>query len=155
MPFTMQDAPRHVRTARKPGLLSPALRKMLAFCVFLLTFTPGARLAGQEPSPPHPFTRQQSPFDDSIERDPALAARQLRARNADRQKSIVADTVKLLKLARELNTEMETGNPGTLTQVELRKLAEIEKLARDVRQKMSISFVGGPLPSDSETQWIR
>jgi hypothetical protein len=124
-------------------------------CVFLLVGIPGARPAGQEPAPPRPFTRLQNPFDDSIERDPIAAARQLRARNDDRQKSIVADTDKLLKLARELNTETETGNPGTLTQVELRKLAEIEKLARNVKQKMSVSFVGGPLPPDPEMQWIR
>jgi hypothetical protein len=32
-----------------------------------------------------------------------------------------------------------------LTQVQLRKIADIEKLARNVKQKMSISFVGEPL----------
>jgi hypothetical protein len=28
--------------------------------------------------------------------------------------------------------------------VQLRKIADIERLARNVKQKMSISFVGGP-----------
>jgi hypothetical protein len=149
----MQDATSQAHTRRRP--LRPALRKGLGLCIFLLAGLPGALPAGQEPAPQHPFTRQQSPFDDSIERDPVVAARQLRARNADRQKSIVTDTEKLLRLARELNSEMETGNHGELTQVELHKLAEIERLARNVKQKMSISFVGGPLPPDPDTQWIR
>jgi len=126
---------------------------VLGLCALLFACVPGAQPAGQEPAPPRPFTRQQIPFDGPIERDPAFAARQLRALNVDRQKALVTDTDRLLKLARELNTEMETGNPGALTQVELRKLAEIEKLARNVKQRMSISFVGGLLPLAPDAQW--
>jgi hypothetical protein len=74
-----------------------------------------------------------------------LAARQMRALNVDRQKSLVSDTEKLLKLAQDLNSEIETSNQDVLTQVQLRKIADIEKLARNVKQKMSISFVGEPL----------
>ena len=73
-----------------------------------------------------------------------MAARQLRALNSERQKSMISDTDKLLQLAKELNEEVENSNPDQLTQVELRKLADIEKLARNVKQKMSVSFVGGP-----------
>jgi hypothetical protein len=75
--------------------------------------------------------------------DPVLAAKQLQALNAERQKSMVSDTDKLLKLAKELNADVGS-NTEQLTQVELRKLADIEKLARNVKQKMSVSFVGGP-----------
>ncbi|HEX3894279.1 MAG TPA: hypothetical protein VHW46_17015 [Terracidiphilus sp.] len=64
--------------------------------------------------------------------------------NTERQKAVVSDTDKLLKLATELNQEIGESNPATLTPVELRKVAEIEKLARNVKQKMSISFTGGP-----------
>ncbi len=75
--------------------------------------------------------------------DPAMAERRIRALNNERQKQIVADTDKLLKLARELNDEVAKANTGTLTMDELRKIADIEKLARNVRQKMTES-VGEP-----------
>ena len=72
-----------------------------------------------------------------------MAERRIRALNNERQKQIVADTDKLLKLARELNDEVAKANTGTLTMDELRKIADIEKLARNVRQKMTES-VGEP-----------
>jgi hypothetical protein len=139
----MQDAITQIHARKRPR---PGRRIGLGFCLLLLGGALVGRPAGQEPAPQHPFSRQQSPFDDSVERDPVFVARQLKARNIERQKSIVNDTEKLLKLARELKTETDTGNQNELTQGELHKLAEIEKLARNVKQKMSISFVGGPLP---------
>jgi hypothetical protein len=66
-----------------------------------------------------------------------MAQRRIRALNSDRQKQIVADTDKLLKLARELNDEVAKANSGTLTPDELHKIADIEKLARNVRQRMT------------------
>jgi hypothetical protein len=95
---------------------------------------------GQQPVPGPLGQSRQNPFDQSTQMDPLIAERQLKALNAERQKSMVSDTDKLLKLARELNDEVQTGN----TDVELRKIADIEKLARNVKQKMSISLVGGP-----------
>ena len=73
-----------------------------------------------------------------------MAARRMRAMNADRQKSMVSDTDRLLKLAKELNSEIENSNLTALTPVQLREISDIEKLARNVKQKMSISFTGGP-----------
>jgi hypothetical protein len=67
---------------------------------------------------------------------------------------MVSDTERLLKLAQELNSEIETSNPNVLTQVQLRKIADIERLARNVKQKMSISFVGGPQFQESVPQQI-
>jgi hypothetical protein len=69
--------------------------------------------------------------------DPTMFERRIRALNAERQKQIVADTDKLLKLARELNDEVAKANSGTLTADELHKIADIEKLARNVRQRMT------------------
>jgi hypothetical protein len=91
-----------------------------------------------------PNSQGRNPFDGLTNVDPGIAARQLRALNVERQKSMVSDTDRLLQLAKELNTEVENSNPDQLTQGELRKLADIEKLARNVKQKMSVSFVGGP-----------
>lgn len=103
-----------------------------------------ARPAGQRPTPnqinqlPHDLDEG---FNDG---DPVVTARRMRALNAERQKSMVSDTDRLLKLAQELNSEINNSNPQALTPVELRKIGEIEKLARNVKQKMSISFAGGP-----------
>ncbi len=69
--------------------------------------------------------------------DPAMTERRIRALNIERQKQMVADADKLLKLARELNEEVAKANTGTLTGDELRKIADIEKLARNVRQRMT------------------
>jgi hypothetical protein len=66
-------------------------------------------------------------------------ARILRALNADRQKSLVSDTNKLLRLVNELNAEIARANGGFLTASQLRRVAEIEKLAHNVREKMSTS----------------
>lgn len=74
---------------------------------------------------------------------PAGKEKQLRALNALRQKAMVSDTAKLLKLATELNAEASAGNSDSLTPSELRKLAAIEKLARSVKQKMSLALGGG------------
>jgi len=89
----------------------------------------------------HPHTDLSSLSTDDA--DPAMVERRIRALNNERQKQIVADTDKLLKLARELNEEVAKANTGTLTPDELHKIADIEKLARNVRQRMTES-VGGP-----------
>lgn len=68
----------------------------------------------------------------------------LRALNADRQKSLVSDANKLLRLANELNAEIGRTNPEELTPSQLHKLAEIEKLAHNVKDKMSASVRGTP-----------
>lgn len=74
------------------------------------------------------------PIDDV---DPVLVERRIRALNIQRQKQMVSDADKLLKLARELNEEVAAQHTSALTLDELHKVAEIEKLARNVRQKMT------------------
>lgn len=127
-----------VRRLGKPGLLPGLL------FVLLLGVTLTARPAGQQPVPNQVGRPAPSPFEGVGDSDPMLAAKQMKALNTERQKAVVSDTDKLLKLATELNQEIGESNPTTLTPVELRKIAEIEKLARNVKQKMSISFTGGP-----------
>jgi len=81
--------------------------------------------------------------------DPVMAERRMLALNSLRQKQMVADTDKLLKLTKELNEEVAAANTGSLTAEQLRKLADIEKLARNVRERMT-NGVGQPpsvLPS--------
>jgi hypothetical protein len=66
----------------------------------------------------------------------------LQALNADRQKSMVSDANKLLRLVDELNSEIARNNPDSLSAAQLRKVAEIEKLAHKVRDEMSTSVRG-------------
>lgn len=87
--------------------------------------------------------------------DPVLKRRQLRALNAARQQELVRDTVKLLKLATDLNAEIKTAQPAHLSPEELSKVAHIEKLARSVREKMSQTIVGGPPVEDPIAQPFR
>jgi hypothetical protein len=68
----------------------------------------------------------------------------LRALNSERQKSLVSDTAKLLKLARQLDAEIASNPSDELTPEELRKIGDIEKLAHNVKAKMAQSFGGGP-----------
>jgi hypothetical protein len=68
----------------------------------------------------------------------------LRSQNAERQKSLVSDTNKLLRLTNELNAEIARTGPDALSDNQLRKLAEIEKLAHSVKEKMSTSVRGTP-----------
>jgi hypothetical protein len=77
--------------------------------------------------------------------DPAQEQKRLRAINLERQKSMAEDTEKLLKLARALNDEVEKTHPDALTPSQLHTLAEIEKLAHRVKDKMSYSFMGAPV----------
>jgi hypothetical protein len=76
--------------------------------------------------------------------DDAEVARRIRMLNAERQRSLVADTVKLLKLANELNATMAKEGGPAPTQVELRKVADIERLARNVKEKMKITVTATP-----------
>jgi len=97
------------------------------------------------PSQPHPMLPQ--PIGQAVSGDgpdaqpggPHADERLLRALNADRQKSLVNDTNKLLRLVNELNAEIARTSPAALTPEQVRKLAEIEKLARNVREKMATS----------------
>lgn len=94
-----------------------------------------------------------SPFGDT-DRDPFQDEKRLRALNTARQKAMVSDTEKLLRLTTELNAEIAAGNDGTLTVAQMRKLAEIEKLARSVKEKMSTSVRAFPVyPAASPFQY--
>jgi hypothetical protein len=135
MPELKLESP---RLASYRGL--KVLRELLF--VALLIAVPGFAQSG---GPPIPRTGMQhsgdqSPFGDDIgPDDPAWGERRLRMLNAERQKELVADTNKLLKLAQQLDAEIAGANPDSLTPDQLRRVAEIEKLARSVKDKMSTS----------------
>lgn len=76
--------------------------------------------------------------------NPEMEAKRLNALNAERQKSLVSDTNKLVKLTAELNAQINGTHPGSLTGAQLRMVAEIEKLAHTIREKMCTSVKGVP-----------
>ncbi len=82
------------------------------------------------------------------QQNPSLPEKQMKALNEQRQKVLVSDTDKLLKLAQDLNSEIASSSPSSLTQDQVRKISAIEKLAHSVKQKMSESFVSSPALRD-------
>lgn len=68
--------------------------------------------------------------------------KRMKALNVERQRSMVNDANKLLKLTTELNEEVNGAHPQPLNSDQLRMVAEIEKLAKSVRDKMSTPVRG-------------
>jgi hypothetical protein len=89
-----------------------------------------------------PTTDMDQPMSSEMGGDQVYREKRLQQLNAAQHKSMVADTDKLLKLVTELNTEIENTNPNSLTPQQLRKIAEIEKLAHNVKDKMRMSVRG-------------
>lgn len=70
-----------------------------------------------------------------------LAQERLCALNVERQKLLLADTDRLVNLARRLNAEINAAHPSELSPEQLRQAEEIEKLARSVKQEMSATML--------------
>ena len=99
----------------------------------------GVRLAPQVRNPPgYPATDSDTP-------ESPVDADRIRLLNTERQRSMVSDTNKLLRLVNELNAQIAGNNEDSLTPAQLRKVAEIEKLARNVKEKMSTPLVAPPV----------
>jgi hypothetical protein len=122
--------------------------------VVMAGYTIGRAQSGVgSPTPPQPqsptmrgggFGRSMGIPDNETDIDPVMMERRIRALNIERQKQMVSDTNKLLKLAKELNDEVATLNTGSFTPDQLRKIAEIEKLAHNVKDKMTAGAVNTP-----------
>jgi hypothetical protein len=91
---------------------------------------------GQIPTiqPPRGVIDEPPYANDPIERE--RQQKLAKARNNDRQKQLVADTNKLLSLAKELKEEVDKSNSDTLSINVVKKAAEIEKLAKSVKDRM-------------------
>lgn len=96
-----------------------------------------------------------SSSDPSNVHDSVQQAKWLRGLNIERQKSMVSDANKLLKLASELNAEVSSSNQDSLTPAQLRNVAEIEKLAHSVKDKMSTSVQSAPIYVEPTPSWLR
>ena len=65
-----------------------------------------------------------------------MEARRLKMANDDRHKRLVADTEKLLSLSTELKEDVSKTTKNELSLDVIKKAAEIEKLAHDVKDRM-------------------
>jgi hypothetical protein len=80
---------------------------------------------------------------------PLFYEKRLKMLNAAQHQSMVADTDRLLKLVADLNSQINKSNSNELTPEQMRMVAEIEKLAHNVKDKMRMSVrsaaeIGGP-----------
>jgi hypothetical protein len=65
-----------------------------------------------------------------------MEANAVKSRNTDRHKRLVDDTTKLLALSNELKAEVDKSTKDELSISVIQKAAEIERLARDVKERM-------------------
>jgi hypothetical protein len=128
-----------------------APRRLTARWVLGIAFLLGIPLPGQSPFPQvsaadgGKFGQRYPDSTGPLSQDPnSPEQRRLRMLNAERQKALVSDAEKLLKLAKELNDKVGAADSGPMSDDELRKVAEIGKLAKSVKEKMSFSVGGYP-----------
>ena len=118
-----------------------------AICVVLLTTGYSeAQTIGQVP-PNGPARRMPTPRDPEM--DERIGApttttsifyeKRIKMLNAEQHRSMVADTDRLVKLVADLNAQINNSKASSLTPEQLRTVAEIEKLAHNVRDKMRMS----------------
>ena len=96
----------------------------------------------------HPWPDRNTPG-----MDPVTARKRLQAINAERQKMMISDTNKLLKLARELSAETADEDSKIPSGQQMHKAAEIEKLAHDVKETMTYVVTGGPGDPDPSSRF--
>ena len=130
-------------------------------CALALAVLSSVTVSGQSPSLPKAqqglgaMTHGSSESNVPIGEQEAFRAHKLLALlNAERQKSMVSDANKLLRLAQELNAELARDDSGLSSSQQAHKAAQIEKLARNVREKMSFA-VGGNSVIDSPFSVMR
>ncbi len=145
---TTQGALNAVLESRRPRDTRRRLGVRWAVGLALLL---GIPLAGQSPFPQGPtgdsgkFGQRYPDSNGPLGQDSnSPEQRRMRMLNAERQKALVSDAEKLLKLAKELNDKVGTDDSGPMSDNELRKVAEIGKLAKSVKEKMSFSVGGYP-----------
>ena len=84
----------------------------------------------------HPAQRGLEPPEPTGPLAASNASRLEHLREDDRHKRIVADTARLVALTNELKEDVEKASKDQLSLDVVRKAAEIEKLARDVKERM-------------------
>ena len=133
-----------------PSAVRPLGRALMGMVLLLVLPALAQSQAITDPiQSPSRIGHHNSPADITMAGQQALQQHKLLALlNAERQKSMVSDATKLLRLAKELNSELTSGDSALSPSQQAHKAAEIEKLAHNVREKMSFA-VGMTLGTDS------
>ena len=122
--------------------LSLARARMMVLSIFIfLALAPETAGLGQGiPQTSPGYTRPQppgTPSQEGIEPGMGPSANRLeKLREDERHKRLLADTEKLLALSTELKDEVDKTSKDELSVDVVRKAAEIEKLAHDVKERM-------------------
>lgn len=99
----------------------------------------GTATLGQFETPPQSNTgRHQSPLSQNQPDNtlPPILLNNKQKWNEDRQKRLVIDTQRLVRLANEFKADVASSGAESLTPEMQHKMDEIEKLARSVKDKM-------------------
>lgn len=102
-----------------------------------------AQMGGPPLLPPPAPPSVMGPGAKGRSQDPMLAQiehRQALERNTERQKDLVNDTNKLLKLAQQLKTAVDKSNQDTLSIDVIKKANQIQKLAKSISSKMKGNY---------------
>jgi hypothetical protein len=116
-------------------------RRALAL-VMLLVLPIAAQSPGVPSGSPVNRSRQQQQQDqpDSSPMSSSLDARRITQLNLIRQKNMASDAEKLLRIARELSNDANADSSALSPAERMHKAAEIEKLAKGVREKMTYAI---------------
>ncbi len=114
--------------------------------LFILPAVSRGQMQGPDPTytSPNSATVSHEGMSDTAGRvDPVVEARRLQMQRIVVRQSLEADSAKLLQLAKELDDEIAQTQPEMLTQTELKRYAEIGKLARKMKSDMKSFQSGG------------
>lgn len=107
-----------------------------------------AQAPTQGPDPtytsPNAGSMSRQSMSDAADIDSVVAARRQQVQKAEIRQSIAADSTRLVQLAQELSDQIRQEHPETLTQVELKKYAEIGKLAHRLKSEMKTYGTAAP-----------
>lgn len=149
----MNGEQKHFSNAGERALWNCAERRLIGpllglvfVCLTQVAVSAAQQPFGQEQPYGQAPQRIQQADDGLIGLDPTLAKRQIKMLNVQRQKKMVSDADKLLKLAAQLKEEVDAGGDSAqLSPQRVREVEEIEKLAKSVKEKMTLTVGEGPL----------
>jgi hypothetical protein len=141
---------------RQPAVFTPeqphgktlgsiGLAALASIALFAGAILPGQQAPSLNPDKPillPEANRLPDKNDQMMMREQNAKQKNFEAANAQRKKEISDDSAKLLALATALKAEVDKTNKDMLSLNVIRKADEIEKLARNVKDKMKLT-VGG------------
>lgn len=137
----IQKLPFPIRAASRRSSFFSSLRAMLFLILgsslILCPLAARSQVMAPPPLTPPGFPSAEPP--NSHNTDPELrrmTEHMAMERNTQRQQKIVADTARLLDLAKELNNAVSRSTKDTLSIAVVKKAEEIEKLAKTIKNKM-------------------